>query len=572
MSTAAYGGEACGLTLMPSQSQTADVLTDASVAGIVAGHLATASDGHALSQMQHSVGAVSDVGPNLRTLAHLPTILIDYWFRSICPMRSTFDSDVNYNRQLAQSMWSTSEAVYYSMQAMSAACLLDCVPQLTKDLPMLKAQATASIWRSLSLVRMSAQPRVSVDLIFAVFSMGTSIHWTALTVQDYPWLESARELLSLWQARLDASDVLVHGYFTQALTYWEMLIATGGQGSIADSVDTKRRQVQWPLDDWIHVTNNPASYDTHQDLLGTRPNSWCGISNEVIHVFGQVLALCRSVVHLEQNSRPASDVLIALGLQRDLLAMDFDALVFMDEAQGFAVETRDINTPISHLLWTAEAFRQAALLQLDFTFEDLGRAPQEPYNGTVGDARTDEEGRGELLLISTLGLIKVLERIPPESGSRSIHPMLLLSAAAGLRFSTGADFQDSAHVTGNLEEGDDPFRSLLSEHLAVPMASSLSNTVALELDLPNGGSQSATGSTNVSPTSSLQSTLEVTRARQFVWTRLQNLQRSLPHGASHSMLHLVKSIWRAYDEWQPGDSDVHWLNVWKECGLGSTLW
>lgn len=190
VSTVADGG-VCGLMpVMPSQwRQTANLLIDPFLTDTVAEPLATASDGQDLLQMQqHNVSAVhvcdDDVGgpSNLRTLVHLPTILIDYWFRSICPMRSTFDSEVNYNRQLAQSMWSTSEAVYYSMQAMSAACLVDCVPQLTKTLPTLKAQATTSIWRGLSLARTSAQPTVSVDLIFAVFSMGTWVRWTALTL------------------------------------------------------------------------------------------------------------------------------------------------------------------------------------------------------------------------------------------------------------------------------------------------------------------------------------------------------------------------------------------------------
>lgn len=376
-----------------------------------------------------------------------------------------------------------------------------------------------------------------------------------------------------------------------------MLVAAVGQGSIADSVDMKRRlkrhqlgqQVLWPLDDWIHGMDNPAaaasSYDTYQDLLGTRPNSWCGISNEVIHVFGQVLALCRSVVYLEQeDSSPPSDILIALELQRDLLAMDFDALVLMEEAQGFAVETRDINTPVSHLVWTAEAFRQAALLQLDLTFKNLGRITEEPPvsqefllagvlpNGTAGDTSSEEQRRGEMLLRSTLRLVRVLEQIPADSGSRSIHPMLHLSAAAGLRFITGVDSQDSAYpATGNLGQGNDPLGFLLSENSAIPMTTSpLFNTVPSELDMLNVGFQSMTGSAAhvINP----QSTFEIVKARQFVWTRLQNLQQSLPHGASNSMSHLVKNIWLEFDQWQPGDAEVHWLKVWRKCGLGFTLW
>lgn len=48
------------------------------------------------------IGNPSQVPKVARHLTHLSTSLIEYWFCRVCPMWSVFDSDVNYNRQIAQ--------------------------------------------------------------------------------------------------------------------------------------------------------------------------------------------------------------------------------------------------------------------------------------------------------------------------------------------------------------------------------------------------------------------------------------------------------------------------------------
>ncbi|RSL57788.1 hypothetical protein CEP54_008100 [Fusarium duplospermum] len=351
----------------------------------------------------------------------MPTALVEHWFRYICPTRSTFDSETNYNRRLACNTWSTSEAVFYTLQAMSAA---HSMPHLSKDL---RAQAVAAVDQGMARIRSVQTTMVTVDLVFAVFKLGTSLSGTPDT-GEHSWSELAHELLTAWGIQLSAADVLLHAYFFQAFTYWEMVLAAIGGGSIPRRVDRKRwkyeatarRETQLCHSDFSSPGPEPLPYNPGLNLLGTRPNSWCGISNEVIDLFGQVLALCHNKAR--GNSSWTTDALydtyLAHEFQRELLAMDFDTLVLMDEANGYFIETRDDKTPISHLLQTAEAYRQAALLQLHLAFNHIS---------------ADTTPRAEFLLGLVLRLLDTLEQIPLDSGSRTIHPMLYLSAAAGLR-------------------------------------------------------------------------------------------------------------------------------------------
>ncbi|RSL70886.1 hypothetical protein CEP53_001774 [Fusarium sp. AF-6] len=301
-----------------------------------------------------------------KPLTHIPTALVEHWFRYICPTRSTFDSETNYNRRLAFNTWSTSEAVFYTLQAISAAYSM---PHLSKDL---RAQAVAAVNHEMTRIRGVQSAMVTVDIVFAVFKLGTSLSGRPDS-GGHSWSELAHKLLTAWGMQLSAADMLLHAYFCQALTYWEMVLAAIGGGSILHRFERKR---------W--------KYEASARLRGNH-----GTAIDDLY-----------------------DISLAHELQGELLAMDFDTLVLMDEVNGYFIETRDDKTPISHLLQTAEAYRQAALLQLHLAFNHLS---------------TDTTPRADFLLGLVLRLLGTLEQIPLDSGSRTIHSMLYLSAAAGLR-------------------------------------------------------------------------------------------------------------------------------------------
>lgn len=516
-----------------------------------------------------------------RSPTHLPTILIEYWFRYICPMRSTFDSDINYNRWLAGNTWSASEAVCYTMQTMAAACLAQSMPQLRVALPSLTHQALAATHRSISRVRASPQAYVASDLIFAIFALGTSLHWSgsaSIPVAQQPWLELARELLSKWSATVASrQDTLIDAYFSQALIYWEMWLSVIGKGSYPRKINQKRRLRQQRLRRALYLMDEPVSledqdllsFNANSDVLGTRPNSWCGVSSEIISVFGQVLSLCRSVVLRDQDSSTSTlafasttlcDISLARDIQRDLTAMDFGILVLLEEAQGHPVLTKDQNTPVDHLLQTAEAFRQAALLQLYLAFEDLVPLAQEqgdmmwPWSADANGLQSREQA----ILSLALRLTGLLECIPPGSGSRSIHPILYLSAAAGLRYVETPYVDDLTVDSGELCQS--PIPDILDP---------LGQTFPL-LDNIFGDSSVSMNLRNISGSISY---MGVSKARQTVWTRLSGIQHMLPHASSQNILQLVKDIWQKYDDASSAaDKKVHWLHVLHDTHPDTLLW
>ncbi|KAJ5300063.1 hypothetical protein N7508_007306 [Penicillium antarcticum] len=522
----------------------------------------------------------------------LPTMLIEHWFGHICPLWSTYDSEISYNRQLAWSSWSTSRAVFYTIQTMSAARLSVSTPRLWGIEAALRSQAVAAIDEAIYLARRSQSPKVQPDLVYAVFTLGNSLDCTLASRSEYRWLESARELLSIWGVELPTSNVPLHAYFCQALGYWEMLMAAAGRGSIPARLEKRRQSYNVRLWQAMGISGCNANAvpieslpcDLGQSLLGTRPNSWSGISNEVVDVSGQVLALCYNVSHQRKNTAGFTTLLaceilsnfsLAHDLQRELLAMDFETLVLMDEIQGFPVQTQDDNTPIAHLVQTAEAYRQAALLQLHLAFSDLERVPRGAPQGLTGRLPAEaidnisehRASRREYLLSLTLDLVATLEQIPPQSGSRSIHLILYLSAATGLKFEVlfqSGDISDgNGEGAGRLSSGTtwgslgmDPFSSGLPT-----------------LNVPEITSPSTFDIRDTTDTVIPRSTLETSRARDLVLTRLSSLQQTLPHRRMDDTLQFVKAIWEEYDSRNADSSSiVHWLDMMRKKGLVVTLW
>ncbi|EXA34286.1 hypothetical protein FOQG_14474 [Fusarium oxysporum f. sp. raphani 54005] len=221
-----------------------------------------------------------------------------------------------------------------------------------------------------------------------------------------------------------------------------MLLALADRGSNPSNVDKRRRKYQdrrrramLPEDDTFGTTSSEhSSISSSLKPLGTLPNSWCGISNEVIEIFGRLLALYRSACDYNQDqttiglkiaSKALCDIAVARELEIELLSVDFKTIVLLEEPQDFYVDTRDDNTPVSHLLETAEAYRKAGLLQLYLTFDDLvvNASGGQNASASSSDDAKDKASRAKSLIDLTLELVTTLERIPAESGSRFIHPM-----------------------------------------------------------------------------------------------------------------------------------------------------
>ena len=352
------------------------------------------------------------------------------------------------------------------------------------------------------------------------------------------------------------------------------MLAVIDRGPCHERLDRKRLKHQVRFRQVLQLEDRNAKFspsiapsDGPKALAPSRLHPWCGLSTEVIDVFGQVLTLCRSS-RIGQRKRNAptiastsdafADIILAHDLQRELLAMDFDVMVAIDGLHAMSLETGDEKTPLSHLILTAEAYRHASLIQLYLSFEDLDlKRPIRDHASIQGVASkfnfSQSAPRAQKLMAMSLQLASILELIPADSGSRCIQPVLLILAATGLRLDSHLYCDPTAASQVNL--------------LSVTSADQLSQP-----NLPAHHTNSATVSSkncslSVPSLTITQASLEISKARRFVRSRLRALQDNLPPRPVQVAVDLVNAIWAEYDGMKSRHIDTHWLDVMHDSGL-----
>lgn len=76
-----------------------------------------------------------------RFLVHVPTMLIDQYFDSVCNIFSLFDNSKNPFRSSVESLWHSWAPMYYTMQSMAAAHLGNDFPQMRSVALQLQSEA-----------------------------------------------------------------------------------------------------------------------------------------------------------------------------------------------------------------------------------------------------------------------------------------------------------------------------------------------------------------------------------------------------------------------------------------------
>ena len=523
------------------------------------------------------------------TPTHIPTILIEHWFSDICPMWNIFDSDSNFNRQFASTSWSSSEPVFYAMQSMSAACLVDTLPAMMPVLSSLTAKALAAIRQRVTLyqsARCASMPEFPTDLLFAIFAMGTSLHWKHGFELGSSLMEHANCVINRYRNRLPAmapSERKHLAFFQKALICWEGILSAADTNFTPTSFTARRSAYQ------ARIASGHLQAASPQPIFGPPTISlgdaelhpWCGVSSDVLQKFGQVMTLCHNAqrrlsrVVGGDELESSCDLGLAHELASELLAMDFsnDARRNMSEALEVQhLGTNDSDTPLSHLLDIAEAYRQACLLQLSLTFEDLdipiaADSNIDPLPSIQGDnIETHVISRSQTLIGLALQLVDQLKKIPPESGSRCMQPLLYLCAASGLQFNPLPFFRSHLEhgqmsTEGTTERIDD---------IAQPELPKSSQT----RDSLGDGFEDCNDYIQVSDESAaivsqdyssdhvlVVSTLKVAQARSFVKKRLGMLQQLLPPRYTGTALRLAEAIWAEYDCSSDGGSPLYWSNI-----------
>jgi hypothetical protein len=220
----------------------------------------------------------------------------------------------------------------------------------------------------------------------------------------------------------------------------------------------------------------------------------------------------------------------------------------------------------------AEAYRQACLLQLSLTFEDLhAHITADSDVGlllTIQSDCLDTHGmtRTQALVGLALQLVDQLKKIPPESGSRCMQPLLYLCAASGLQLNPvplTEPYPDRDQTCArNTIEGchditnPEPLQpSWLSDNLGDTFKAGndsmqVSDVLAASISADPDSSHAFT-----------ISSFKVAQARSFVKKRLGMLQQLLPPRYTGTALRLAEAIWAEYDCTSDGGSSLYWFDI-----------
>lgn len=465
------------------------------------------------------------------SLIDVPTYLIEYWFKNVCSMWSAFDSDANPNRNLAASLWGSSRSVFYSLQSMSAACLAEHLPQLKEVVSSAPRLATEAIREDLAAFCAMSEGSTSFPsgLILSLFCMGTSVCWMNPQQLGIEFIRQAREVLKRlgmksWALQEKEQNLLT--FFNESLLYAEMLSSV-----ICDDDDSESS-------DEAQLSISPSTF------VQITPHPWTGVAPDVLRLFTKAMSLCRKSrdrwrrrdgMTVSSLQKALNDIETARAIEESLLAAETPALPAI-------ANTGDKLTPQSHFQDVAEAYRLASLLQLYQTFPDL-ISRRLPTSGS-------KLAHSEWLAPLALHITRILERIPPHSGTRCIQPLLYISAGTGLRFDAMPSKNRMSSVTSDVSAPLDP------SHGLDDFTSSFDSSWAEQV-LSSGPVLT-------------QTSVEISQARQFILQRLNLLEYSLPSKPVVVAKQLLQAVWKAYDEeGEQSSQDVHWLDVMMNTGLQS---
>lgn len=488
------------------------------------------------------------------------TMLIEFWFSDVCPMWCAFDSSMQFFSGLAKDSWTCSEPVHHMLQEMSASMLLDSLPHLKACIGSLYTRALQSIHRAINglsdncALEYFGSPN---SILFSVIGVGTSLCWVDPRMTGIEYLQLAQNLLQSFEGQrntLDSTGAEAYNRFREAIISWEMLVKMVDSGSSLSENITDNHCInlsRTPQD--CGERNSNTRTDARRPPLhssGGLHHPWMGATGILQHNLGVIFELCRKRCNSQHlnDFEMLCDSETASILERKLL--DFDLSIGHKTPADILARTYK-HAPRGHMCDTVESYRLAAVLQLYMAFPQLvvktafwASRPDDELSPYMSDAHLK---RGTQILLLTLRLVTLLKRVPLDSGIQSAHPVLLVTAAAGLRY---FDTHSAAFPLSNQES--DVQLSFLND-----IASLMSSYSNEEACIP-GNCNTSSSSLYPSVTS-----LDVytAAARRFVISALGILQQNLPRRPISVAISLVRTIWLYYDSPNKSLSQMHWMNI-----------
>ncbi|KAL1913390.1 hypothetical protein Sste5344_000940 [Sporothrix stenoceras] len=503
------------------------------------------------------------------------TSLVELWFSSVCGMWAAYDSPANPFRRLCSSLWSSNEAVFFSLQTMAAASLPKRPPSVSEIVVLAPQMSTQALIQELQELfgpdagssdgvsrsgkhlphgnhnksaygAGSTSTAFPAGLLTSLFCMSSSLSWIDARQLGIQYLRNARsviDLLDLRAGQLSADDRELLEFFRGCLLYEEML----------RSIVTDDQEDIQALLDW-----SPPAAGSKSDL---HLHAWAGVPIVLIGLFGKVMALCRRSRKVWRKTARATYQLLYQAMQDIQEGQALEAMLLAIEIPVPGGEDAQASTTSSSsssdkklrgdIYKAAEAFRLSSLLQLYQTFPDL--VSQHQQTGQAGQTILGPGGgdsapaTGRWLLPLVLHIVDLLSGIPADSPMRCLQPLLCLCAGSALRVETND----------------------------APAAAGRQTTSAVDLvgrrvtDFDFSTSLSAAGAA-YDTSLSAGSSSAVHRARDTLRARLGKLEQNLPPRPITVARQLLETVWMTYDTETP-PSRSHWLDIMAETSFESVF-
>ena len=481
-------------------------------------------------------------------LLPLPTMLVEYYFNYVCQIFSSFDGILNPFRSTVGKLWDGSAPIYYAIQSMAAAFLSNHFPRMSS----VGVQMQRETFRCLYQVQQGGLPNPeNLDkTLLTVLLVGQTTAWHNPNDLGLVHLKSAKRLnrrrLEQQVIQIDADAASraqrQNEFFEQCILYWDMLA-----GFVVDDVDEfgfGKTEVENGL---VNTLENSISIPC-DDKEKVFPHPWTGVSPKVQKLFAEVGRLVRRYRKaMRQDAASANFLSLDLGFEiqypsdssaiQGMLSkaqsLEEELLSFEPPSLTKLVDAGDENTPVQQYIYLAEAYRYAALLEIYRTFSQIltKRVPLTD-NGLASSSTSDldhqtfhflpipnSQAPEDFLVSLALHTVSLLEKLPSNSGTRCLQPIVHIVAASELRFSSTST--------------NDPLSPFL------PASSIFNSITSREVDIAS--------------------------ARRFIVTRLQEFQLSLPAKPIVKALELIQETWARQDLGQ----EVHWMDVMEQMGWAS---
>ncbi|KAK7450323.1 hypothetical protein Landi51_05394 [Colletotrichum acutatum] len=460
-----------------------------------------------------------------RELSHLPTSLSEYFFREVITLYCAWDSKTNVMRNIVETMWQSSGALYHTIQSMAAACL-------SEDFPHLLPVARREHGNALKLIRdrPSALPLSTSmttthkrAMLLSSTLLGHTSSWLSPQNLATDMFRASCSMLKDVSAETRGSDADASlSFFSDTMDYWAMLLAY-----LTDSTQ---------LGDYHHTTSiGPA--DPSKSI---EPHPYSGISHATVRLLTDTgILIFQYRKHMAAvKFLTETDLDVFRAALRSARQLERAFLAHRPPDLSRVTDPGDPKTPLRHLELIDEAYRCTGLLQLYRVFPDLLNERYAPWDrerllrpvpmsaaaGVGVDSNKVPSARERRTWLTKLAMyiLGILRDIPFESRTRSAQPFIMVAISSELR--------------------REP------QHLRQPDA---------------GYGDSGADVLDIGPAS-----IEVARARKFVRSRLAAYTHILPLRKSRVISELIDHTWAALDV---GEEDVYWLDIAREKNLGTMM-